>query len=96
VELVARVLERRHGIMVRRLLRRDGSVQQKSLDYDRRKANLKGKLSLLQPGRGPRVPREVVLFDDVFTTGATLDACARVLREAGCTLVKALTLVMEE
>jgi ComF family protein len=35
--------------------------------------------------------RIVVLIDDVRTTGATLDACARVLKEAGAKEVRALT-----
>jgi predicted amidophosphoribosyltransferase len=33
----------------------------------------------------------VILIDDVHTTGATLDACARTLRDAGAATVVALT-----
>ncbi|MCX6551630.1 MAG: phosphoribosyltransferase family protein [Acidobacteria bacterium] len=37
------------------------------------------------------VPEVVVLVDDVSTTGATLEACARVLKQAGVKEVRALT-----
>ncbi len=96
VELVARALEKRHGLRVLRLLERAGTMQQKSLDYDQRKRNLVGKIRVVETAWPGGFPSEVVLLDDVFTTGATLDACARAVRDAGCQSVRACTLVMEE
>jgi predicted amidophosphoribosyltransferase len=42
-------------------------------------------------GDGPLGPSIVVLVDDVSTTGATLESCARVLKAAGVKEVRALT-----
>lgn len=38
------------------------------------------------------IPSRILLVDDVFTTGATLKQCARVLKRAGCEEVYAWTL----
>lgn len=47
----------------------------------------------IRPGRQDRVAgRRLVLIDDVLTTGATVEACARVLLRAGASRVDVLTL----
>jgi predicted amidophosphoribosyltransferase len=52
--------------------------------------NVRGAFAL-RPGREVRGKR-LVLVDDVLTTGATVEECARVLRRAGAASVGVLTL----
>jgi ComF family protein len=92
VELLARQLERRHGVRVQRLLRRGRGAAQKSLSYAERLRNLQGRIRV---ARGMRPAGTLVLLDDVFTTGATLDACARALIAAGAARVDAVTLAVD-
>lgn len=92
VELLARELERRHGVRVRRLLRRAPGAAQKSLSYEWRLRNLAGRIRLR---RGARPGGALVLLDDVFTTGATVDACARALLAAGAARVDAAALAVD-
>jgi len=92
VERVAGILERRHGIVVARVLRRAGGPQQKSLGLEARAANMRGAVSLR---RGAEAPLEPVLLDDVMTTGATLSACADALKAAGTARVDALVIAAD-
>ena len=95
LERIARLLERRHGREVWRLLRRRGGVPQKGLGFEERRRNIHGAISLVaHPDPSWRAPA-VVLLDDVFTTGATADECARVLGGAGFAEVHVLTLAMD-
>jgi ComF family protein len=66
------------------LLRRVADTQtQTDLDREARRANLKNAFALA-PGAVITTGLRHVLIDDVFTTGSTLNACAAVLRRAGC------------
>ncbi len=56
---------------------------QTAFDRPARAANLKNAFALRRrPGLNPAL--RYILVDDVFTTGSTLNGCARVLRRAGC------------
>ncbi len=62
---------------------------QTDLPADERHANVRGAFALSR--RASVAGQVVVLIDDVSTTGATLEACAEVLRRAGAREVRALT-----
>jgi predicted amidophosphoribosyltransferase len=47
-------------------------------------------------GKVDPAPRNAILVDDVFTTGATLSRCAELLKAHGTEEVGALVFVMEE
>jgi ComF family protein len=98
VELIARSLQARYGVRVLRLLVRKGGRQQKTLDLEERRRNLSGRIALsaLASNAAQQFPDEVVLLDDIFTTGATADACAKVLMAGGYRRVSVMTVAMEE
>jgi ComF family protein len=81
----------------RALRRRRHGPPQASLHAGSRRHNLEGAYgisigwAIRERARPTLTGRTVVLVDDVMTTGATLDGCARVLLEAGVTSVRALT-----
>lgn len=62
---------------------------QSMLGKKERAQNLKG---LFQWDCRSEVPRRVILVDDVFTTGHTLEACAQPLKKVGVESVHGLTL----
>ena len=89
---LARALGQRTGIPVsERALSRGGRGRpQAALSSARRAANVRGAFRLRRPP--PLAGRSVLLVDDVWTTGATLRECSRVLRTGGARRITVFSL----
>jgi predicted amidophosphoribosyltransferase len=68
-------------------------MPQVRLDAEGRQANVEGAFAL-SPGADV-IGKQLVLVDDVITTGATLGACAQVLLGAGAQSVSVVTVARE-
>lgn len=85
-ELLAEEISRLTGIPTdRRLLRCVRlTAEQKSLDRKGRQANLYG---CFRAEPGQKIKRRILVIDDVYTTGSTMDEVSRVLKNAGAEAV---------
>jgi len=83
-ELIAARLGR--PLTTRLLRRRKNTPSQTGLSRSERKRNLGGAFEVRGPVRGA-----VILVDDVFTTGSTMNEIARTLKRAGAERVEVLT-----
>ncbi len=83
---LAKPIGRTLGIPVVRdlLVRSRATTAQTGLDAPARRRNLRGAFVV---SAASELPKHVVVFDDVMTTGATLRECTRALRRAGVSRV---------
>jgi ComF family protein len=76
------------------LLRQRRTRSQVGLDLSERRRNVRGAFVLAAGGMGELTNRNVLLVDDVRTTGATAEACALALKKAGAAKVSLLTFAL--
>jgi ComF family protein len=67
------------------------TVQQVGLTRAQRAENIQGAFRVPAAGKAAIAGRKLVLVDDVLTTGATVEGCARALLRAGAASVDVLT-----
>ena len=82
--LLARAIARQSGVALKGelLCRVRATEQQVGLPRTQRASNVQGAFQVSVERRGDVAGRRVVLVDDVLTSGATVDACARALLRA--------------
>ncbi|MFH1291767.1 MAG: ComF family protein [bacterium] len=91
-ELIARQLTflfPHQSLIINKLKRIKNTPQQTKLSGENRKNNLDDAFVWSASGLAPK---KVVLVDDVFTTGATMQACAKTLKRSGTETVWGLVL----
>lgn len=91
-ELLAKLIAKHLGQSPVRLLKkqRDTPPQSKTGSVEKRRANIAGAYACLRPELVQG--KQVLLVDDIVTTGATLSEAARVLKRAGAKEVICATL----
>jgi len=74
------------------LLRTRHTPPQQGLNYKERSLNVRGAFALNEKRKAALSGMHVLLVDDVYTSGATLNECARVLKKSGSASVSVLTI----
>ena len=92
VDLFGKPLARRLGVPYRPVLlqRQRPRPEKQLLHFDERWEAVRGAFVIREGGRVDNF--RILLLDDVMTSGATLDACSRALRDAGAKSVVGLTI----
>ena len=92
--MLAQKLSARTGIPVEKkvLFRTKNTRPQKGLNRQQRKENLSGAFAVKTDRE---LPERVLLVDDIFTTGSTIEACCEALMHAGIARIYVLVLCID-
>jgi len=91
---ISKILHKMYGRTILYILKRTEKKQQKKLTREERLHQM-GHLYEIKKNI-KCIPEEVVIIDDIMTTGVTLENCAELLKKAGVKKVHAVTLFIAD
>lgn len=75
------------------LVKSKNTIAQSKLDKNKRKQNIKNAFKVLNLEKIQG--KNILLFDDIFTTGSTVNECSKILKKAGAKTVGVLTIAKD-
>jgi len=94
-ELIAKELSKslKIPIDIKSFFKTQNTETQSTLSKAKRNENVKGAYQVLSVNNIQN--KRIILFDDIYTTGSTLNECSKVLKKAGAKSIAALTLAKD-
>jgi len=93
IDFISTILKNKYKLPVQNILTRKGKKAQKTLTREKRAENLRKSIRIKRNIR--KLPETIVLLDDIFTTGTTINECACILKDAGVKEIFALTIAID-
>lgn len=91
IEDLVWILEKKYKLKIYRLLERITKIQQKKLGKEDRLSESKHSY-VAKSVENMKIPKEIVLLDDVITTGSTINSCKEVLLSLGVEKIHCVSL----
>jgi competence protein ComFC len=93
-EEIAKIVSRRTKVKITNVLERKRNTKQQSsiLDRSLREKNIKGAFEVREEYKGKIKGKKILLIDDVFTSGADMRECTKMLKNAGAEVVWGLAM----
>lgn len=93
--LIAKEIGKTLGVSIEKsnLTKIKDTKKQSTLTKEERKTNVKDAFVIKKPER--IVNKKVILFDDIFTTGNTVNECSKVIKMAGAKEIAILTIAVD-
>lgn len=77
------------------LIKIRNTAKQSSLNKEQRKENIKNAYLIKSSNKEYILNKNILIFDDIYTTGSTANECAKMLKEAGAKNIGILTIAKD-